>query len=880
MARIKKTQKPSAKKPTTHRAQSNFFKDHPHWSAAIILFVLLLIFYYPIVFEGKTLVQPDSLTSKSYQTFINDALKSGSYPLWNPYIFSGMPSFGSFLAPLINVVDTIINYVLKGMSAVLPLTPFMRIILNYVFFGMLTYLLMLSLNVNRLAALFAAISMMFLPQFVAFTSYGHNSKFLSVVVIPLIFWAVNRMLVKKNLFYFVLTAFAIGFQLLRTHVQVCYYTYMFIGLYMIVHFIVEYKETKQVSNILKGLGLMAGSALVALLMASVLYLSVYEYSHFSIRGGGAEGGLSYDYASSWSFSPAEVITFFVPSFFGFGGSATYWGKMPFTDYPLYAGIIVLFLAGLALVLKRDRYAIFLTIVAALSLIISFGKHFPILYDPMFKLLPFFNKFRVPSMIHILLDFSLVLLAALGLQQLFNLRESSDQKVAKNRADSDGVSKIILKGEGLNQTITYKKPSYSKLADKKTELVRKYFYIFGAVGIVITLFIILGKSTMLGWMADSGKGLNPAGQMRAYEMALTDAVKMLILVGLCGFAILHYVQGKMKSGLLALTIIVLAIADFWIVDFNIVDPKSAVNEEAYFRKTAAVQYLENQPGPFRIFSAVDEKPANWYMYHRIQNVSGYHAAKLRIYQEFLEETGLDGNVRLPYSGQPIPFFLSKYYKEVLQDGQPSIQIVLPQDIPEDRIRTDNNWLKMLNVRYITSLYPLSEPNYQLVLRSQPLVYQNNSSLPRAFFVNEIKTIRGKEDIFNYMKSAEFDPARVAVLEEEPPFVIGPVADNTVELTSFDIHTIKLKANAAAPSLLVLSEIYYPKGWKAYVDGKETKIFKTDYILRSIFLTPGQHEIEFVFKPASFRIGLIISLMTSIALVAAFIFSVKKMKIKSN
>jgi len=870
MARIKKSHKPSAKKVSTSRGKLNFMNDHPHWSAAIIFFVLRLIFYYPIVFEGKTLVQPDSLTSKSYQSFVNDALKSGTYPLWNPYIFSGMPSLGSFLAPLINVVDTIINYALKGISAVLPLTPFMRIILNYVFLGMLTYMLLLSMNVNRLAALFAGISMMFLPQFVAFTAYGHNSKFLSLVVIPLIFWAVNRLLVKKNLFYFVLTAFAIGFQLLRTHVQVCYYTYMFIGLYVIIHFIIDFKETKRVSTILKGLGLMAGAVLVALLMASVLYLSVYEYSHYSIRGGGPEGGLSYDYASSWSFSPAEVITFFVPSFFGFG-SNTYWGKMPFTDYPLYGGVIILFLAGLALALKRDRYVVFLAIVAALSLLISFGKHFPILYDPMFKLLPFFNKFRVPSMIHILLDFSLVLLAALGLQQIFALRESSEQKAVANSPDSRGATP-------KNLTVHDKKPSQVKLSDKKVDLVRKYFYVFGAFAIVISLFIILGKSTMLGWMAASGKQLGQAGQLRAYEMALTDAVKMLILVGLCGFAILQYVNGKIKSGLLALSIIILSIADFWIVDFKIVDPKSAMNEEAYFRKTNAVQYLEQQTQPFRIFSAVDEKPANWYMYHRIQNVSGYHAAKLRIYQEFLEETGLDGTVRLPYSGQPIPFFLSKYYKEVLQDGKPSIQIARPQDIPESRIRTDNNWLKMLNVRYITSLYPLNDPNYQLVLRSEPLVYQNKSSLPRAFFINEIRTIHGKENIFTFMKSDEFDPANVAVLEEEPPFAITPEAQNTVDLTSFSIHNIKLKASVAAPSLLVLSEIYYPKGWKAFVDGKETKIYKTDYILRSIFLTPGQHDIEFIFKPASFMVGLTISLVTSLALVGGLIFSIQKSRRK--
>lgn len=842
MAKKKQTKKQVQKKESKKQTQFNFYEKHPHWSAAIILFVLLLIFYYPIVFGGKTLMPPDSLTSQSYRTFIHDALKSGTYPLWNPYIFSGMPSLGSFLAPLINVIDTVINYSLKGISAILPLTSFMRILLNYVFLGMLTYLLLLSLKVNRLASLFAAIAVMFLPQFVAFTAFGHNSKFLSVVVIPLIFWAVNRMLEKKNLLYFLLAAFAIGFQMLRAHIQVSYYTFMFIGLYFIFHSIIAYKESKHMSDILKGLGLLVGAVVMALLMSSVLYIPVYEYSHYSIRGGGAEGGLTYSYASDWSFSPAEMITFLVPSFFGFGGSATYWGKMPFTDYPLYMGIIVLFLAGLALVLKRDRYVIFLTIVAALSLIISFGKHFPILYDPMFKLLPFFNKFRVPSMIHILLDLSLVFMAAMGLQQLFNIRQSTDKN----------------------------------LTAKKTDLVKKYFYIFGGVAILITLFIIAGKGTMLGWMANSGKTLNQAGQVRAYEMALTDAVKLLFLLGICGYSILYYLRGKMQSNLLAFIVIILAIVDFWIVDYKIVEPKPETTEEAYFRKTSAVSYLEQQKQPFRIFSAADEKPANWYMYHRIQNVSGYHAAKLRIYQEFLEETKIDRNVRLPYTGRPIPYFLSKYYREVLQNNQPAIEMVPPQEIPQQRLKTDNNWLSMLNAKYITSLYPINDPHYQLVSRGQPNVYENRTSLPRAFFVDEIKNIQGKDNIFDFMKSPEFDPARIAILEEEAPFEIQPDSGNTVELTSFSIHNIKLKATVVSPSLMVLSEIYYPKGWKAYVNGKETKIYKTDYILRSIFLEPGQHEIEFVFDPASFKIGLIISLLTSIVLVGALFFSARKIK----
>ncbi|MFX0132861.1 MAG: hypothetical protein ACFFDN_04375, partial [Candidatus Hodarchaeota archaeon] len=149
----KNKKKTTITKTETRKKQMSFFSKHPNWSTAIILFILLLIFYHKIVFEGKTLLPPDTLTAISYSTFVNDALKQGTYPLWNPYIFSGMPSYGSLSsAPLINIFDAIINYVLIGIGKIIPITPFMRLLINYLFLGLLTYLLLTSLKANRFAA--------------------------------------------------------------------------------------------------------------------------------------------------------------------------------------------------------------------------------------------------------------------------------------------------------------------------------------------------------------------------------------------------------------------------------------------------------------------------------------------------------------------------------------------------------------------------------------------------------------------------------------------------------------------------------------------------------------------------------------------------------
>jgi hypothetical protein len=829
MAKKKKKKRPISK-TETKKKQLSFFAKHPNWATVIIISILLLIFYHQIVFEGKTLLPPDTLTAKSYKTFINDALKQGTYPLWNPYIFSGMPSLGSLTAPLINIVDTVINYTLIGIGYILPLTPFMRILLNYLFFGLLTYLLLISLNTNRLAALFSAIAVVFLPQFIAFTAFGHNSKFLSVVLIPLIFWSVNQLLHKKNLLFFSLTALAIGFQLLRAHVQVCYYTYLFIGIYFIYYAIIEYKATKKLNSIVKSAGLLAGTVVVALLLSSVLYISVYEYSHYSIRGGGVSGGLDYDYASNWSFSPAEMITFLVPSFFGFGG-ATYWGKMPFTDYPLYMGIIVLFLAGLALIIRHDRYVIFFAIIALFSLIVSFGKHLPILYGPMFKLLPFFNKFRVPSMIHILLDISVVLMAGLGLHYLINLKQSGDNQIIQ----------------------------------KKYQSIKKYFYIFGAIGILILLFVTLGKGTILNWIVSSGKISSSAYQV-AYQMALKDTVIMLILLGISGFIVLYYLNKELKTELLGIGLIFLLIVDLWLIDFKIIEPKPAVDEQSFFRKTDVVEFLEQQKQPFRIFpirlNQPGEKPDNWYMYFKLQNVYGYHAAKLKIYQETLEE------LQLPH------LYMLKFLKQGVDDrGQQIVQLRTLEEVPLNLLYAHQAFLNMLNVKYLISAYPIPDTSCQLIKRGSALIYENKHALPRAYFVDNIKTLSLKQEIFDFIGSGQFDPARTAILEEEPEFTVQPNPENQVELISYDIHKIKLKASLKSPSLMVLSEIYYPAGWKAYVDGELTKIYKTNYILRSIFLESGDHQVEFVFGPKSFYVGLIISIITCILLIVTLIYSIK-------
>jgi len=801
-----------------------FFRKHQALTVLLVLLALLVTFYNELVFGGKTLLSPDALASRSYAPFVKDALHRGIYPLWNPYLFSGMPSFASLAsAPYVNVLDSLIQALLNLLRQILPLTDFAWILLNYLLLGFLVYVFLRTKGLEVLPALFAGIAATFMPQYIGFSAFGHNTKLLTTALIPLIFLLTDRLLTQRKLLDFALLSIVIGLQLLRAHVQVAYYTFMLIGLYFLYHVIFEVKEKRAATPIFTSGGWLAASVICGMLLSAVVYVSVYEYSHYSIRGGGEGGGLTFEYAASWSFHPKEMLTFLVPSFMGFGGE-TYWGAMPFTDFPLYMGVITLLLAGAALLLQRDRYVIFFMLVAVLSLIISFGKHFPIFYGPMYNYLPFFNKFRVPSMIHILLDFAVVLMAGWGLHALMHVHDGESRKGTRG-AGAEGRKAFQVRARNL----------------------ARYIYGFGGVCAVVLLFLLFGKGIYLDTAAASGHNLDLGARTAAYSKAVGDALKMSVLVGVAGLAILAYLRRKISRGTLGGLLIILLLVDLWWVDFKIIDPKPKVNEAAYFAPGEDVTYLKSQKGLFRIFPIYDGRAPNWYMYHFLQSIYGYHPAKVRLYQEALEELDLPDA------------FLRKY---LTPDGR---QLRPIREIPREVMSAQTAFLKMLNTKYVLlheQVAPIlqNDPRFHLVGGGTTKVFENSEVLPRAFFVPEVKVIRGKEAIFNFIRSGQFDPAQMAILEEEPPFAIQPAEGNTVEVTSYDLHDIQLQAEVRSPTLLVLGEVYYPAGWKAYVDGKEQKIYKTNYLLRSIFLEPGSHRIRFVFAPKSFKLGLGMSVGT--------------------
>ena len=827
----KKQKKPAGHSKTiTKLSRPSFFDKNPNFLPMILLLVLLLIFFNQMMFSGKTMLSPDKLTSISYVPFVEKAFDNGDYPQWNPYVFSGMPSFGSLTnAPYVDIVNSIIFGCIWLLKLIFPLPSFSIIFINYFLFGLSTYIFLQKKTGVRAIALFAALAIVFQPPVIAFYAFGHNTKLLAVIFIPIVFLALEEFLDNRKLLYFAILALAVGLQLLRKHTQISYYTFMMIGLFVIYWIIESIRQKRPVPDILKSLGFLTGALAVGVMMSAWMYLSVQEYAQYSIRGGGT--GLDYNYASSWSFSPLEVLTFFVPSFLGFGGQ-TYWGNMPFTSYPMYMGIIPLFFAGLAIVIRRDRTVWFLALMAFLSLVISFGKEFSLIYKLLFNYLPYFNKFRVPTMILILVQFSVVVLASLALHTLWQLK---DKKIA-----ADLMKKIKM-----------------------------YLISFCGISGLIFLYLLVAKSSIFSRMASTGKVVQQQLQEQSYQMAMKDSVVMIVFIAIIVVLLLSYLNRKIKVNSFIYWTIVFTVINLWIVDFKLIaDPKPETDKASYFRQDDVVRFLKNDTSLYRILPVLDNRPETWYGYHHIQSAYGYHPAKFKHYQDFLDETTLFPDTR---------GFLLKYLKPVMQDGREMMALRSPDEIDQTLWRLQENFLRMLNVKYIVTPYNFADSSYQLVLNGNKKVYQHLKPLPRTFFVDEVKRVNTKEDIFTHLKSPDFDPARLALIYEQPAMEILSGENNTAQITDWGYHKIELQVSAKSPGFLVLSEIFYPAGWTAKLGDQPLIIYQTNHILRGVFVPEGDFTITFEYKSQKFIIGRFITRLVILGCIILLLFDYRR-KIK--
>ncbi|HMA76243.1 MAG TPA: YfhO family protein, partial [Candidatus Krumholzibacteriaceae bacterium] len=583
-----------------------------------------------------------------------------------------------------------------------------------------------------------------------------------------------------------------------------YYTYLVVGLLFIFETVYLFRKGKK-KDLTVNTILIFLSFVIAAGIASVLIMPLKHYAQFSIRGGGSGGGLEYGYATSWSLHPKEMLTFVFPWAFGFG-KITYWGYMPFTDYPNYLGIVTALFSGAALFLIKNRWKWFLAVTALLSTLLSFGKFFP-LFGFMFKYFPYFNKFRVPVMVLIVQQLMVVVLMGLGIQKVINLY-------------SEGV-----------------------LFSPRSRKIFRYSIITCAAVLSI---VLVASSPIQERILNSSVADKVRFPDKAAEGFTKDLITRVFFLTAVAAILLFASIKKIRKGYLISALAAVLFLDLFLLSDSIIHPEktwgyedmriveSGEEREKYKEPDEAIRFLKKDESFYRIFPAPAAGLGRWshsvfpfsenkYMISGLFSTGGYHAAKLQIYQDVMDKMF-----------------------ELFNSRTVPLQI-----------------LNMLNVKYIFSYNPLFNENSTFPLvwkQGSKCIYENTGALPRIFFVDRIKVLES-EKMLDFIASSGFNPAKQVLLEKDIPLENGSAQGSHAEIKSYGLNSIKIDAHVENSCIMVLSEVYYPD-WRVEVDGEEKEILRADYCLRALQLKEGDHKIEFDYKPRVIKASLTISIISFI------------------
>jgi len=754
------------------------------WRAAYgVAALVVVVFFYPLVL-GNVFLSPDSVAPTGFSKLAMQALyERGVYALWNPYHFLGMPSFGSLAhVPLIYPPDALFGF----LNAALGFPDLTWLVAHYLLLALATVALLRAMGATPEAALLGATALALTPNLVAVGAFGHGSQLMTAAYLPLLFLLYDRFARHGSLLALTGFATAAAFQLLRGHVQIVFYTWLALGVYALFLATAALRE-KARAALVRALGGLAAGLGLGFGMSAFLYLPVRAYAALSIRGAGAGGGAGLEYATSWSFSPSEMLTFVIPSIFGFGGQ-TYWGTMPFTDYPNYMGIVPLALAVYGAVRTRGTWRTFLITLAAVSLLISFGKHFAPLYTLLYDHLPFFNKFRVPVMILVLVQFATAALAALGLDRALRPPAPSPRKGSQ----AESGARAWWRGAGIA--------------------------VAGGIGGVMLLQAL--RPSLSAAAAGSRSYMNAASAARALDMAAVDAIKSGFLLAIAFAAVALFRQGRIGRLAAAGLLLLLTAGDLWGLDRTIMDPQigSPRAYEEHFTETPEVAFLRSDSSQFRVL------PLQWsdsrLAAYGVASLLGYHPAKPRLYQAFMDTVGIN----------------------------------------------DRGILQLLNTKYVLTdgYYPPEAAGLTLRLDGPVKVYEVEGALPRAFMVHSVRPVRHPSMALAIIRAHGFDPSREAIWSSEGaiPTLREPVVPDSVRTVRHDFNEIVYRVTTAAPGLLVTVDLWDPD-WRVTVDGKPATLQRVNFLMRGVLLEAGAHEVRYDYVPSALQAGIRISVGSLIA-----------------
>lgn len=789
----------------------------------LLLLVLTLTFFYKVVLNPDKIIYPvpDIVNMLSSWRFLfADTVHTYlELPMWNNYETAGTPFFGNILNAMF--------YPLNLLFLIFPtdLVFGYKFVINVFLAGLFMYLLARQLKLDRYGSFFSAIVYMFSGIFIGRIQIGHDPAIDVIALTPLLFFLFLKALENKSIKYGILAGIVFGLQILAGYMQFTIYVGYLILAYFFYNRVVTSKFN--LKNLPSEITILSSVFIIAFIISAVQLLPSFELSNHAIQAGEPiKYELLLDDKSSYSLSPKYTISFILPDFFGSRTDGTYWATDQFEESTAYFGILPLLLMSLPIIFRRNRYTIFFSLVAVVALVFSYGQYnplFPILhkiilvldivrnparfltlfvfatailsgfgYNILSDFLRNKNKSRLNTGIKILLAFSLIALVVLGWylvnkNELINFAEDNIKNVIISKLNAPSPDRIG------NYVLDF----YS--ANSKTIAQKMYYHI--AVDIGKLLFVFLSTSALL-------------------LLALKSNVK------------LNYIL----LGLVAITVL-----DLWMFGIKYID---VANVDDVYPRNEIIDFIASdyKNEHFRVLGINRTMEPRFAARNGIETLDGVLPPTLRVYAEYI--TAIDNGT---FSG----------------------------DLSEPTVRKIVNpkMLNLLNVKYILTTKSLDDDSYnllfnktitkldvrkQLKFNQTVYVYENTNYLPRAFVVDNFKVILNDGEVLEELKKNDFDSRKYVILEKSPNASVENIDDyseSTVEIVNYTPNKITVYVNMKNPGFVVLSEVWYP-AWKAYVficddnqcseENSETEIFKTNYLLRSVYLEKGQYKIEFVYS----------------------------------
>lgn len=788
---------------------------------AILFFVVLSFIYFNPVLQNKKLNGHDSNTWKGASEEVRNFKKTtGETSLWTNSMFGGMPTY------LINTPNEK-NLVTK-VSPVIKL-KLMEPVSHLFFYLLGFYLALLVFRVKPWLAVAGAVGFAFSSYFFIILAAGHISKAIAIgymaPIIAGVFWAFSGKPLKGTL----LMAFFLTLQIQTNHLQIVYYTFLVILIYGIF-WLINAIRAKEYVSFFKSAGIVLSGLIVAILINSTVLFLSYEYGKYSIRGASElthdeknqTSGLDKDYATGWSYGIDETFTLLIPNFKG-GSSMGSLGENSET-YKLFEQA------------QGKSYA--KKVVKQLPL--YWGSQpstsGPVYVGAIICFLFFLGLFVVKGPVKwwLLTATVVSILLSWGHNFSFLTNLFLDYFPGYNKFRTVSMTLVIAEFAMPLLGIL----AIAKVLSGEVELKcfkKSMYWAFGITGGLSLFFVVF--SGMFSYTAASDAQMQDVlvEALRTDRQMLlrNDAFRSFMFIALAASLLWFAYSKRIKELYFYPALILLLLIDMWPVNKRYLNNDNFVSNKTVqqeFAPTQADQYLLKDKDPnFRVLNLTVStfNDASTSFYHK--SIGGYHGAKMRRYQELID------------------FHIYKEMQTIINNLQ-------QKDQPDVYGAVSNQpVLNMLNTKYII-VSPESFPIY------------NSGSLGNAWFVKSIKQVENADAEINALY--DFDPKTEAVVDKRFAGQLNSSvtfdSTATIKLDEYKPNYLKYSSVASMPQTAVFSEVYYPKGWNVYIDGKPADYFRANYVLRAMVIPLGTHQIEWKFEPKGYSVGNTLSVISAIIL----------------